>query len=188
MGDDDQRAMQVAAHILKDSDQVLKAPKIDARLRLVKHGQKRVPGQHRSDFNPLDFPAGEGGVDLPVDIIPCAQTDPAENVAQLLGIKRVAGGRFNQFPDGDALEANGLLEGKTDALFRAFGDVKPGDVLLIEKDVPAGGQFNPGDQLGQGCLSAAVGPGYHNQFPIGNNEIDAPKNLFPVRGIPCDVM
>ena len=73
--------------------------RIDARLRLVKHGQKRVPGQHRSDFNPLDFPAGEGGVDLPVDIIPCAQTDPAENVAQLLGSKRVAGGRFNQFPD-----------------------------------------------------------------------------------------
>ena len=41
------------SHLLKDLNQVLEAPEIDSRLRLVENGQLRAPGQNSGDLNSL---------------------------------------------------------------------------------------------------------------------------------------
>ena len=55
----------VLRSFVKGVDQHREAPQVDARLRFVEDGELRLAGQQRRDLNPLQLPAGEGGVDLP---------------------------------------------------------------------------------------------------------------------------
>lgn len=74
MADDEDGA--VAAHLphpLKDADEVLEAPQVDARFRLVEHGQLRAAREHRCNLNALEFAAGQAAVYLTVYIIPRAK-------------------------------------------------------------------------------------------------------------------
>ena len=79
MGDDDDRAVfYLAAHVLEDADEVLKAPQVDAGLGLFKDAQTRLPRKQRGDLDALELAAGEGGVDLAVDVVARAETDLGE--------------------------------------------------------------------------------------------------------------
>ena len=161
MGDDNDGAVfDLLAHLFKDADQVLEAPEVDARFRLVKHRKARMPCKQRRDLNPLQLSAGERGVDLAVDIVPRAQPYLREIVAGRRDGEILSGCQAQQVLDADALEADRLLEGEADTEFGPFGDIQLRDMA------------------GQGRLAAAVGSGNNDEFSVVDGEIQIPKNLF----------
>ncbi len=96
VGDDEQGALHLAPQALEHVDQIGKAPQVDAGLGLVEQGELGVAGQHRGDLNALDLPAGEGGVHLPVQVLPAAQAHPAQQLAHRAGGEGLSRGELQQ--------------------------------------------------------------------------------------------
>ena len=94
---------------------LLKAPQVDAGFRLVEDGQPRMAQKHRGDLDALDLAAGEGGVDLAVDVFARAQPHLAEHIAEPGLGKRFARGQLQKLTHDQPLEAHRLLEGVADA-------------------------------------------------------------------------
>src|SRR5699024_5614543 len=179
--DDDDGAVGVLLlHPLKDLDQVLEAPQVDAGLRLVKDGQLLPAGQDGGDLDPLQFAARQAGVHLAVDVIFGAQAHLGQvgaGVGNAQGAV-LAGGDPQQVQHLDALEPDRLLEGIADALVGPFGDAHMGDVLAVEEDAAGGRLLDAGDQLGKGGLAPAVGAGDGHEPPRRDGEGNIPDDLF----------
>ena len=62
-------------HFFKYGDKISKAPKVNARLGLVKYGYGGSAGKHRGDLDSLELSARKACVDLAVYIITGAKTD-----------------------------------------------------------------------------------------------------------------
>ena len=71
---------------LENSDEILEAPEVDTGLRLVKDRRAGIPRQNSSNLDALEFAAGEGRVNLAVDIIPGAETNLGEIARRRCGI------------------------------------------------------------------------------------------------------
>lgn len=166
MADDEDGA--VAAHLphpLKDADEVLEAPQVDARFRLVKHGQLRAAREHRCNLNALEFAAGQAAVYLTVYIIPRAKPHFGQNRARFADRQALARRNPQQIQHGDALEAHGLLEGVADAEFGAVGDRQVGHVRAVEQNFACRRLLDAGNHLRQRRFSAAVRPGDDHKTP-----------------------
>ncbi len=188
MGDDDHGAVQCAAQTLEDGDEVVETPQVDAGLRLVEDGQPRVAQKHRGDLYALDLAAGEGGVDLAVDVFARAQPHLAEHVAEPGLGGASARGQFQKLTHHQPLEAHRLLEGVADAAPGALGDVQVGNVLAVEQYAPALGLFQTGDDLGQRGLAAAVGPGDYGELSFGDAQAHIPQHLVSAGGGPGNML
>ena len=73
MGNNYDGAVDFPAHLFKYPNQVVEAPEVDPRLRLVENRELCPTRKHHRDLNSLQLAAGQRGVYLPVDIIPGAQ-------------------------------------------------------------------------------------------------------------------
>ena len=181
MRDDDDGAVGVLLlHPLKDLDQVLEAPQVDAGLRLVKDRQLLPAGQDGGDLDPLELAARQAGVHLAVDVVLGAQPHLGQvgtGVGNVQGAV-LAGGDPQKVQHLDALEPDRLLEGVADAPVGAVGDAHMGDVLAVKEDAAGGGLLDAGDQLGKGGFAAAVGAGDGHEPPGGDGEGDVPDDLF----------
>ena len=144
--------------------------------------------KHGGDLYALDLAAGEGGVDLAVDVIARAQAHLTEYVAEFGLGELFARGQFQKLAHHQPLEAHRLLEGVADAAFGALGDVQIGDVLAVEQYAPALGPFQTGDDLGQRGLAAAVGAGDDHQRIVRHGQAHALQNALPVRGAPRNIL
>src|SRR5699024_8819960 len=78
MADDEDAAPGLFVHLLKNADQVLEAPQVDARFRLVEDRELGAAGQHHGDLDALELAAREAVVEFPVDIVPGAQAHFAQ--------------------------------------------------------------------------------------------------------------
>ena len=188
MGDDDHGAVQRAAQTLEHGDEIVEAPQVYAGLRLVEDGQPRMAQKHGGDLYALDLAAGEGGVDLAVDVLARAQAYLTEHVAEFGLGEFFARGQFQKLAHHQPLEAHRLLEGVADAAFGALGDVQIGNVLAVEQYAPALGPFQTGDDLGQRGLAAAVGAGDDHQRVVRHGQAHALQNALPVRGAPRNIL
>ena len=104
-----------------------------------------MPRQHGGDFDPLNLPARKAAVHLPVNVIPCAQADLAQQVAQAPLAQAVPGRQFNQVADRQPLEPYRLLESVADSAAGALGHIQAGDILPVQKDRPGVRLLQPGD-------------------------------------------
>ena len=53
MADDQNAAAGLLVHLFKDTDEILKAPKVDAGFRLIKDRKGGAAGQHHGDLDAL---------------------------------------------------------------------------------------------------------------------------------------
>ena len=179
MRDDEYGAvLDVGPHALEHLDQVLEGPQVDARLRLVEHGQGRAPCQHRGDLDALELAAGQARIDLAVDVVARAEPHGGQVFAGDAGVQRLARGQPQQIQHLQALEAHRLLEREGDAQPRPLGDALIGDVLAVEEDRAGGGLLDAHDQPRQRGLAAAVRPGDDRQLAIGDRKADVPDDLL----------
>ena len=178
VGGDEDGAADGFPHVAEDLDEALEAPQVDARLRFVENGQPGAPGQHRGDLNALELSAGEGGVDLTVNIIFSAQTDLGQVVAGLAHAQPFFRRQPEQVQYGDALEPDGLLQGEADAQVGPLRDGAVCNILPVKEDLPLGGLFDAGNELCQGGLAAAVGAGDHHEFPLIYVKIQVADDLL----------
>lgn len=75
MRDDENRTVPIfLLHALKDLNQILETPEIDARFRFVENGKLCPSRQHCGDFDPLQLAAGQTAVDFSADIFIGAQS------------------------------------------------------------------------------------------------------------------
>src|SRR5699024_2063297 len=118
VGDDDDSTVVFLTHAAEDIDQVVKAPQVDARFRLVKNRELGLARHDGCNLNALDLAAGQAGVYLAVDVVARAQAHPSQIGASLAVVDGMAGSQLNQVADRDALKADRLLESKADALLR----------------------------------------------------------------------
>ena len=171
VGNDDQRFLPSLMHLPEHMNETFEAPQVNARLRLIKYGQAGTASQNRGDFNPLHLSAGEGCVDLPVQVILGAQPHASQKIAQPLLLQAPACGRLQQLSDGNSLEPDRLLKRKADSQASPLGHVHSGDVLSVQHN-PAGGRlFNSCDDPGQRRLPPAVWAGDDHQLSFRHGEI-----------------
>ena len=91
MRDDENRTVPIfLLHALKDLNQILETPEIDARFRFVENGKLCPSRQHCGDFDPLQLAAGQAVVQLTVHIITGAQTDLEQLCDGVTGYSRYA--------------------------------------------------------------------------------------------------
>lgn len=69
MGNNNQRIVPGAVYVLKNVNQVIKAPEVDSRFRLIKNGKGCVSGNNCGNFNSFQLSAGKAGVNISVDVI-----------------------------------------------------------------------------------------------------------------------
>ncbi len=170
--DDENGALLALVHLFEDLDEVLEAPEVNARLGLVEDRELGAAGVDHGDLDALELAAREGSIHLAVDIFLGAESDLGEILAGLAGGQRFARRQGDEVLDRDALEADGLLEGKADALACALGDGQVGDVLTVQNDLPLGGGDDARDDLGERGFAASVGAGDgHEAFVDGEVDI-----------------
>ena len=165
----------------------MKAPQVDAGLRLVKNGQPRAPRQHGRDLDAFALAAGQPGADLAVNILFCAQADLGQDLAQRVLLHLPARSQFHQVADRDALEAHRLLEGVGNAALGALGHAQAVDDAAIEQDFAAVRLGDARNELGEAGFAAAVRAGHHNAFPVRYGQIDVAEHRF-VRHAPTDIV
>lgn len=159
VGDDNHGGVTLLMDLFKGLGEAGEAPQVDAGLGLVKDHQLTAAGQDGGNLNALDLAAGEGDVDLAVEIVVGAETHLREIFAALvLAEVCIARGDGQKVAHRDALEARRLLKAVADAEFRTLGDAKVRDVLTVEEDLAARRRDKAHDDLGERRLAAAVGP------------------------------
>ena len=188
MGDDDERAARLAAQLLEDADEVLEAPQVNARLRLVKDGEPGLARHDHRDLDPLDLAARKARVHLAVDVVLRAEPHVAEIAAELLLAQGPPGGQLDEVAHRQPLEAHRLLEGEADAAPGALSDAEIGDVLPVKEDAPGGGAGDAGDDAGKGGFAAAVRPGDDDEFPAVDFEAHVPEDAAAVVHIHGDIL
>ena len=139
-------------------------PEIDARIGFVVDGKFRIPGDGGCKLDLLDLAAGQFGVDGLVEKGEGADADPPEESEKPCFIFDSARHR-EEVPEGDPLEAGGLLKTVGDSRLGPLGDRKPRDVLSLETDDTGAHRIDPHDQLRQGGLAAPVGTGDRIKLP-----------------------
>ena len=83
MGNDNQGIVAGFMHLLEHLNQVVEAPQVDSGFRLVKYGKRRVARHDGSNLDSFQLSAGEGGVNIAVDIVPCAKSHFREIIAYI---------------------------------------------------------------------------------------------------------
>ena len=69
MSDDDDSVVWIdLMHLLEEPCELVETPKVDASLRLVEDSKTSVTGDNGGDFDAFELAAGEGIVDLAVEI------------------------------------------------------------------------------------------------------------------------
>ena len=173
VGDDEDGAAGALVHLLKDFNEILEAPEVDARLGLIKNGKLGATGVDHGDFDALQLAARQGGVDLTAHVLLGAESHLGQILAGLTRGKLLPCGQGDEILDGDALEADGLLESEGDALLGTLGDGQLGDVLAVQNDLPRGRGDDARDDLGEGGFTASVGA-RNGHEAILNGQIDVP--------------
>ena len=122
-------------HVAKNLDQIVKAPKVDSGLGLVKNRELCAACIDHCNLNSLELAARKRAVNLAVYVVLCAKADLGKICTRLGNRNVLARCDGNELLDGDSLKAHGLLESKADAALGALGDGKIGDVDAIQKDL-----------------------------------------------------
>ena len=126
-------------------------------------------GKECCDLDALDLAAGEGDVDLAVEIVVGAEAYLREVLAALvLAEVCIARGDGQKVAYRDALEARRLLKAVADAEPSTLGDAKVRDVLTVEEDLAARRRDKAHDDLGERRLAAAVGAGEDDELAVRN--------------------
>ena len=148
--------MRLLIHIPEHADEVLEAPQVDARLRLIKYRKLRAACQYHGDLHTFQFAPGQRRIDFAVHILLGAQPHLRQILASLSHGKRLSCGKRQQIPHSQSLEANRLLEGIADARARPVGDRHIRNILPIQQNAPLRGTYDAGDQTRQRGFSAPV--------------------------------
>ena len=69
MTDNEDAAAGLLVHLFKDTDEILKAPKVDAGFWFIEERQRSAAGEHHSNFDTFHFTAGKGSIQLTVQVI-----------------------------------------------------------------------------------------------------------------------
>ena len=176
VGNDENGTAGTLVHFLEDLNEVLEAPEIDACLGLVKDRELGSSGVDHGDLNALELASRQGCVDLTAYVLLSAQTHLSQVLAGLSRGELLPCRQGNEILDGDALEADGLLEGKADALVGTLGNGQIRNILAVQDDLPRGRGDDTRDDLGKGGLTAAVGAGDGHEAVI-DGQIDVGQNI-----------
>ena len=181
MGNDqDGAVLDVFPKLLENARQVLEAPEVDARLRLVKQCEPCLPCHDRRDLDTLQLAAGQRRIDLAMDIVPGAEADLGQIVAGRVHGNRLARRKAQQVDDLQPLESDRLLERKGNAHARPFRDSFIGNVLAVEHDPARRRLLDAGDDPRQRRFPAAVRTGDHDEFPVLDGQADVLQDVDPL--------
>ena len=164
-------------HFFKDVDQVLEAPQVDPRFRLVKNRQLCAARQDHGDLDALQLAARQAGVDLAVDIIARTQPDLGEIGAGISHAELAPGSQCDEVAHGQPLEADGLLKREADPLAGAVGHGQRRDILTVQKDLSLRRGKNTGNHFGKRGFSAAVRAGDSNK-PFVKGQVDIGQDVL----------
>ena len=174
MTDDDHG---LVPQLFKQADQLVEAPEVDARLRLVQQEHLAALRQRGGELDAFQFPARKCAVRLPVDVIARAKPHVRQIRAELIQRIVPPGSEIEQILHRHALEAHGLLKGERKAQLRPFGDGESCDLLSPKADFALRGKEDSHQQFYERGFSAPVLPGDHRDAVRGKGKIDSAEDL-----------